>query len=48
MVLGFAESEAVGVQLAFEGADAEHEPSHWIVPLFVCPQMLALEVQALP
>ncbi len=34
-----------GAQPAFDGVDAEHEPSHWYEPLFVWPQEFAPEVQ---
>lgn len=30
------------------GVEAEHEPLHWIVPVFVWPQEFAEEVQAEP
>ncbi len=49
MDVGDAESVASATgQLALLGAVAEQEPLHWIVPVFVEPQALAEDVQALP
>ena len=31
-----------------DGVIAEQEPSHWIVPEFVCPQIFATDVHAFP